>query len=410
MTRLHTLAVDDRGSLTLRSKTSKLLVLALLPLLPACGEHRPIPLTGFAAEPRVFRGVQTNSGPERYASWFGDSDGHILYFGLSPFYEAAWQCEAEGGQYCAMNDLKQPGDHLIGRFDLDRERFLDPLLVRKSDPQAPSSVWDVLVHSNGRIYYTTFWDEFGSVRPDGSDVRHYDGAGAGLNELWEGPGGEIYATRYLGSVSGADNETGAVVVFGEDGARRREFPFKKEGGVLICPKSLTVNPRNGEIWVNTDMSDVEGHPRGFDTFVLSPTGQIIDRVSYPPIAFLSFDADGRGWFVDNAAQHYALRIVEPDGRVTRFDLGAHGLIDTVQDIKHFGNRTLIATWALRVYVVERRPDGTYELQSLAVSDPPDQCPRGAAALGYTPALSSRMAVYESASCGIMVVRIGKAAR
>ena len=33
---------------------------------------------GSGAPPRVFRGTQTNSGPERYASWFGDSDGRIL--------------------------------------------------------------------------------------------------------------------------------------------------------------------------------------------------------------------------------------------------------------------------------------------------------------------------------------------
>jgi hypothetical protein len=67
---------------------------------------------------------------------------------------------------------------------------------------------------------------------------------------------------------------------------------------------------------------------------------------------------------------------------------------------------LIATWSLRVHVVRRLPDGTYQLQSLSVDDPPGQCPRGAGALGYTAVVSSRGMVYQSASCGIMVVRAG----
>ena len=159
-----------------------------------------------AAAPEHFAAEQTNSGPEQYGSWFGDSDGKVLYFGLSSFWQLLWQCEAEGGSLCALRDLDHPGDHLIGRFDLAGEGFLDPLMVRRSGRDCRSSVWDVLAHSNGRIYYTTGWEEFGSVRPDGTGLSYYAGAGEGLNELWEGPAGEIYATRYFGSTSGSPDE------------------------------------------------------------------------------------------------------------------------------------------------------------------------------------------------------------
>lgn len=380
--------------------------IVLLSVTSGCAFVPSIELPWGTTRPRVFRGPQTNSGPERYSSWFGDSDGTVLYFGLSPFFETSWECEAAQGRYCALSDLKQPGDHLIGRFDLDREKFLAPLLVRASDPLAPSSVWDVLVHSNGRLYYTTFWDEFGSLLPDGTDVRHYAGVGTGLNELWEGPGGEIYATRYLGSFVGADDENGAIVVFGPDGVRRREFPFKKEEGVLICPKSVAVDPLSSDIWVNSDLFDADGNSQGYNTFRLSPDGQIRERISTPQVSFLSFDPSGRGWFVDDVAGRFVLRIVDTNGQTTRFDLGEHGPIDVAQEIKHFGDITLIATWALKVHVVRALGDGRYEYFALPRVDPPGGCPRDAGPLGYTAVLSSRGVVYQSVSCGIMVVRHG----
>ncbi len=105
----------------------------------------------------IIQDAQRHDGAEGYASWFGSTDGRVLYFGLSAFLETNWRCEQTGGTLCPLRDLDQPGDHLIGRFDLVDGRFLPPLRVRPSDPTAPSSVWDVLVHSNGRIYYTTFW-------------------------------------------------------------------------------------------------------------------------------------------------------------------------------------------------------------------------------------------------------------
>jgi hypothetical protein len=346
---------------------------------------------------RHFRSEQTNHGPERYASWFGDSDGRVFYFGLSPFNTLAIPCEAEGGALCPLRDREQPGDHLIGRFDLERERFLEPLVVRPADPAATSSVWDVLVHSNGRIYYTTFWDEFGSLRGDGSDLRHHLEGATGLNELWEGPGGEIFATRYLGERPG-------VVVFGPDGALRREYVLPQEDGVLVCPKSLAVDPRTGEIWINSDAFRADGRPAGFPSFRLSAAGEVLERSEEPALAFLSFDAEGRGWFVDDDGSRWTLRIVPPEGPARRIDLGPHAVIDTVQDVKHHGNLTLLATWQQRVFVVRSAEGGRFDLCELAAS-PVADCPQGGG-LGYTAVAAASGGVYESVDCGILVVRAG----
>jgi len=375
-----------------------LLLAWLAVALPACalrdaaGSNDPVP------------GVQTNTGPERYASWFGDSDGRILYFGLSPFLELWARCEEAGEPRCPLRDLDEPGDHLIGRFDLQEERFLAPLVVRPLEPLATSSVWDVLAHSNGRIYYTTFWDELGSVLPDGSDVRHYRRAGMGLNELWEGPGGEIYATRYIGSMGRASDENGGIVVFGPDGTRRREFPFRLTDGVQIAPKSVAVDPCKGDVWVTTDIFFADGRPIGHDLLRLSATGEILERQVEPEVDFVSFDAAGRGWFAERTADGFAVRIAAPDGGETRIDLGPRRPIDFVQDIKHAGDITLLTTWGTTVYAVREGPAGRFDATTLEPATLRD-CPPGPVA-GYTAVVAPGGAVYETVTCGIRVIRVG----
>jgi hypothetical protein len=344
---------------------------------------------------RHFRGDQTNTGPERYASWFGDTDGRVFYFGLSPFNELALRCKSKGGALCSLEDLAQPGDHLIGRFDMEEERFLAPLVVRRNEPEATSSVWDVLVHSNGRIYYTTFWNEFGSVRADGSDVQHHDGAGSGLNELWEGPEGEIYVTRYLGNHPG-------VAVFGPDGVLRRELTMPQEEGALVCPKSLAVDPGTREVWINSDVFYDDGRPVGYDAFRLSPEGAVLEHVARPLLQFMSFDAAGRGWFAYDEDGVWRLRIAAPGGGTTLVELGPHHPADVVQDIKHFRDVTLLMTWRRRVFAVRTSAEGRTERCALAVP-PIADCPD----LAYTAVLSERSGrVYQTIDCGIYVVRVG----
>lgn len=376
-----------------------MLVLAALLIHCAATQRSslPGPMSGLVPpDQRHFRGEQTNTGPERYASWFGDSDGQVFYFGLSPFNELALRCTAKDAALCSLEDLAQTGDHLIGRFDMDEERFLTPLLVRQNEPEATSSVWDVLVHSNGRIYYTTFWNEFGSVQADGSDVQHYAGAGPGLNELWEGPAGEIYVTRYVGGPPG-------VAVFGPDGVLRRELTLPQEEGALACPKSLAVDPGTGEIWINSDVFHDDGRPVGYDAFRLSPEGKVLERVTRPLLQFMSFDAAGRGWFVDDDGASWRLRIEAPDGRPRRLvELGPHHPADVVQDIKHLGDVTVLMTWRRRVFAVRTSADGRAEACALAVPQIAD-CPD----LAYTAVISERTGrVYQTVDCGIHVVRVG----
>ena len=140
---------------------------ALATLLLAC---QSTPTT------RVYRAEPANTGTEHYSAWFGDTDGDVLYFGLSPFWELWWETGAD-----ALADLEEVGDHLIGRFDLRGEYFLPPLRVRAAEDGARSSVWDVLAHSNGRIYYTTYFEGIGSVRSDGSDARGLEPMTVGLD-------------------------------------------------------------------------------------------------------------------------------------------------------------------------------------------------------------------------------------
>jgi hypothetical protein len=93
---------------------------------------------------------------EDYCAWYGDARDGVLYFGQAPFWAAH---RASGGDPRA--DLAHPGPQLVGRFDLEHERLLTPLDV--TAPGARSGVWDVHAHANGRIYFTTFYEEMGWI-------------------------------------------------------------------------------------------------------------------------------------------------------------------------------------------------------------------------------------------------------
>ncbi len=82
--------------------TSCVALLAIACVVPPMHEGPAVPRT------RSFRMPPANSGEEAYSAWFGNSDGSVLYFGLSPFWELWWQCEGD-----AAADLSRPGDHLI---------------------------------------------------------------------------------------------------------------------------------------------------------------------------------------------------------------------------------------------------------------------------------------------------------
>jgi hypothetical protein len=105
------------------------------------------------------------SPDERYCAWYGaqGADG-VLYFGESAFWSAK---ASSGGDPTA--DLQRAGPQPIGRFDLAAERWLPPLEV--GEPDSRSGVWDVLVAADGEVYFTTFFEEAGSVNPATGRVR-----------------------------------------------------------------------------------------------------------------------------------------------------------------------------------------------------------------------------------------------
>jgi hypothetical protein len=268
---------------------------------------------------------RANRGVEAYSAWFADSDGRILYFGLSPFWELWWRT---GGD--ARADLAKPGDHLIGRFHLERETFLPPLRVRSMGFDSRSSVWDVLVHSNGRIYYTTYFEEIGSVNPDGSDVRAFSGLGAGFNELYEGPAGHIYVTRYSDAPRDVERQRyGGVVVLTPDGELVREIRFERDDQRFTAPKSLAIDPASGEIWLNTDTFWVDGSIL-HETLRLAPDGRVLSREVAPPeLHFIRFDAGGRGYFAESLNAAFRLRITTGERELAVIPLGPRKPLDFV---------------------------------------------------------------------------------
>jgi hypothetical protein len=349
------------------------------------------------AAARDFVAPEANSGREAYSAWFADSDGRTLYFGLSPFWTLWW---ATGGD--AGADLREPGDHLIGRFDLERERFLPPLRVRARADGARGSVWDVLAHSSGRIWYTTFYEEIGSVRADGSDARHYADLGLGWNELVEGPGGNVYATRY-GDASGGRPErgSGSVAVISPDGALLHEHVVGGPPDAFTAPKSLAVDPASGEIWLNTDTFGPDGSLT-HEAIRLAADGRVLARESGPDeLLFPAFDARGRGWLALRASGRLRVRVL--GGGERELDLGPLAGADFVQEVTPTPDGgALVARWSGRVQRV-RRAGSAFRVDEIGFELPPSCRPPAGRSTLYTPVLHGARA-YATLFCGTRVLR------
>lgn len=341
-----------------------------------------------------------NRGTERYSAWFADSDGRVLYFGLGAFWEAAW---ARDGEPTA--DLDTPGDHLIGRFDLEAGTFLEPLRVRGIETGARSSVWDVLVHSSGRICYTTYFEQLGCVDPDGSNPTLFEGIGAGYNELYEGPGGRLYVTRYASApVERGASTYGAVAVLAMDGRRVRELLLPREHGELAAAKSLAVDPLSGDVWVNTDTFRADGEVDS-ETLRLARDGAVLERGAGPAVLqFASFDRAGRGWWAEAEEERLRLRVTLGGVELARADLGPQRRVDFIQDI-HFAadGRAVLAAWSGRIWVAALRA-GALEIEALQVRRPADCQARGGPALVYSAFLHAGR-VYATALCGGRVLSV-----
>ncbi len=300
--------------------------------------------------------------------------------------------------------MRLRGELLIGRFDLGRRAFLEPLRALPRGETSRSSVWDVLAHSNGRLYYTTFFGALGSVAADGSDPRVHPELGAGLNELIEDPQGWIHATRYSDAPEDPARQTrGGVLVLTPAGERVRETPIPPAAGRFRAPKSLALDPQSGELWVNLDAFDAEGGVH-YETLRISAGGEIQEARPAPPeLHFAAFDRAGRGWFAESLDGELRLRVTQRGAELARASLGPREPLDFVQDIQFAPDgRALLALWSARVVVARLGAAGGLSLRELALARPADcVAPRGRSLL-YT-AVATRERVFATLFCGATVL-------
>jgi len=357
------------GGRTLLLASGALVALGLGALLAACSSARPrtpVPL----ATPIVLEGTSP-SLHESYCAWYGDARAGVLYFGESPFWAAM---RAAGGDPTA--DLRASGLQRIGRMDLANLVLLDPL--EASGPlgsPSRSSVWDVLAHPNGRVYFTTYFESAGVVDPATGEATRFEALGVGLNELVLGPGGSLLATRYGDGAGGS----GAVVWFHADGQPIAEHRLVGERGVVVAAKSLAYDASRGQIWVNTDLLGADGSLLGHDVRVLNANGRELARWREPEVQFMSFDAAGMGLVVERSGAQLAIRIVPPGegpsdgvprriGRVLALDDAFPAGIDFAQDVKPSddpGNRRYVVTrWSGRTHVVDPTAPDALAVRSL----------------------------------------------
>jgi hypothetical protein len=332
------------------------------------------------APPAVYT-AEAPSPDERYCAWFGDTRGNVLYFGQSAFWSTH---RASGGRPTA--DLDHAGPALIGRFDLAHERLLPPLDVTEQGDR--SGVWDVLAHPNGRIYFTTYFNSAGYVEPATGEVRRFEAAGDGLNELVLGPEGNILVSRY--GVRGRRDLSGSVVVLDPDGAVLAEHPLTPPTGFITAPKTVAYDPVREEIWVTTDLLPLGDDPKariGHDTYVLDAQGAQLRRIQRPEIQFITFAEDETGYRAEVEDRKLWLRIRPPSADGSRraelripLEHAFASDFDFVQDIQITAEGEAVVTrWSGWVH----RVDATGSIRSLRL--PPFED----AGVYYTAALHGR---------------------
>jgi hypothetical protein len=284
-------------------------------------------------------------GPERYCAWYGDARDGVLYFGQSAF----WSAERARGDPLA--DRLVAGPRRIGRFDLTRRRLLAPLDAGPGP--APTGVWDVLAHPNGRVYFTTWFDAMGWVDPRSGEVIRLEALGSNLNEIAPGPGESLLVSRY-GSADGGPGD-GSVLVASLDGESIAELPLAPPAGHRVAAKTVAFDPARDEIWVTTDVFPLGPGPIRHDAYVLDRAGREKQRTLRPELHFVAFGPDATGLFAEVDGARLELRIRPPEGpdrRLLADDAFAAGL-DFAQDI-HFApdGRAVVTRWSGVVHVFD----------------------------------------------------------
>ena len=338
---------------------------ALLPIGLLAGCVSPFaPLTPSGLE------IVTASAPseqERYCAWFGDRDGDTLYVGLAPFWSAM---RAAGGDPTA--DLRLAGPQLIGRFDLTRERWREPLRVDTEERR--SGVWDVHARG-GQVVFTTFYEPAGRVDVDSGHVVSFDAAGRALNEIADGPAGRVLVSRYGSGEEVAGD--GELVALDSEGSIIETWPLRGPPGFRVAPKTPAWDPARGELWTTADLlaTDLGGEVR-HDSYVVGRSGAL-HRIETPELQFVAVAPDGRRYAAEVEGGALWLRVVDPpdpasfDATPTRrilVDPSFPRPLDFVQDLKLAASgRVILMRWSGTLHVVE--PDGTVLSRRLPRIDP-----------------------------------------
>ncbi len=295
-------------------------------------------------------------GGERQCAWFGDRREGVLYFG-----QAAFWSEYRAGGEDPTADLRSSGPARVGRFDLRSESFLPALAVEEAAPgESRAGVWDVLVHPDGRVYFTSFFEGAGSIEPESGAVHRFSAAGTGLNELAWGPGETILASRY----AAADGSGGSVVLLDPEGQVEWEHRLPAPPGTRLAPKTVAFDPVAREIWITTDLLPGSSrHP----TLVIDLTGQERQRVEDVEVQFVRFEADGTGVaaLVEDSRlllKRFPAELVPRDLEAAKsvlLDASFPSQVDFVQDIQLARDGQVVVTrWSGVIHLVVPGQNGS----------------------------------------------------
>ncbi|MFP8873325.1 MAG: hypothetical protein VCB42_02050 [Myxococcota bacterium] len=307
-------------------------------------------------------------GEEQPCAWYGAARDNLLYFGEAAFWNALRRTDQPTA------DLAETGAQRIGRFRLAPvPGMLPPIPIARD---RPSGVWDVFPHSQGRLYFTTFFESAGYVDPETGEVRRFTALGTGLNEWAAGPGDSLLVSRYAAD---SGERGGSVLWIDPEGNLLAEMPLHAaREGSKIAPKTVAWDPMRNQIWVTTDVIPQRAGPDGHPTLVLDMAGRERLRVSEFEIQFVRFGPDGTGYLALAEDSSLFLAILEPGpaesdpGQARRILLDPHFArdYDFTQDLELAADgRVIVTTWSGGIHVVDPREDGTVDSLAFPRLDP-----------------------------------------
>ena len=181
-------------------------------------------------------------------------------------------------------------------------------------------------------------------------------------------------TRYADAPEDAARSShGAVTVIEPDGALVWETRFERAAdGSFVAPKSIAVDPRSGEVWVNTDTFAADGSLARHETLRLSADGALLERdAGSSELQFAAFSPLGEGWFAEARDGWIWLRWRAPGRAERSLRLGALPPSDFVQDIDPGPEgAAVVALWSRRAFEV-RAVGGSLVAREIQFRVPPE---------------------------------------